>query len=394
MATVDDLQADVATLKSTVEQLGQTLAGMGAILATVSAAITEVTRTLNELDLDPDDGDDSIYFALGLITASTIRCTWETGRADIRGWEIGRSGFDSMGSGPWKTGVLSDVHDFTFNSLLANTDYSLTLTPIFTDGTRGENFVLNTKTVGPVTPPPATGGGKTAAEKFGWGTPDAVSDTFPTDGRPDPEKWSYSGNYGEGWPGHTKNGRRMPECCEVKNGILVMTGKGNGDTGWLRQKKKVKYGRWEIRSRSRNTGSSGALYHPLHLIWPSPDVWPENGELDWLEYTDPDAKSASAWLHYPHKSGIAIQQAGPFTKTCDMTQWHYFAFEWSPTGVRAWIDGEFWYEVKDGGGPNGRKNIQDMPLGALTIQLDNFSKDGPWRPAVFEVDQVMFYPYR
>lgn len=369
--------------------LRDALVGFASMGTALEQLRLQVAALLAQLDgAEPNGGID---FSLGLITPTSIKVSWDTDRTDVKFWEVGRNGADSMGSGPWKTTSAADLREITFSALLAATPYDLTLTPIFTDNTRGTTLTLTARTAGEPVPPPVTGSGKTAAEKFGWGTPDPVSDEFDYVGRPDPNKWSYPGEYGKGWAGHTGNGRRMPECCEVKNGILVMTGKNNGDTGWLRQKKKVKYGRWEIRSRSRNTGSGGALYHPLHLIWPSPDVWPENGELDFVEYTDPDSKTASAWLHYPHRSGIAIQQAGPFTKNCDMTQWHNFAFEWTSTGVRAWIDGEFWYEVKDGGGPSGRKNIQDMPLGALTIQLDNFSKNGPWRPAVFEVDWVRFY---
>lgn len=393
MATVEDLRADILAVKQAFEALNATLAQAGSTLDSVTAAIQALTEALDELPELPDggnDGDDSITFSLGLVTSATIKCSWLTERTDVAQWEIGRDGTDTQGSGPWSKVVAGHVNQFEFSSLHPAADYRLTLVPIFTNGSRGTPLTLDTRTTG--SPLPPVGEGQTAAAKFGWGTPDPISDHFLVDGRPDPTKWSYCGEYGVGWEGHVGNGRRMPECTEVKNGILVMTGKNNGHTGWLRQKKKVKYGRWEIRSRSRNTGSSGALYHPLHLIWPSPDVWPENGELDFVEYTNPDSSTASAWLHYPHKKGIAIQQAGPFTKNCDMTQWHNFAFEWTSTGVRAWIDGEFWYEVKDGGGPLGRKNIQDMPLGALTIQLDNFSDAGPWRPAVFEVAWVNFYP--
>lgn len=394
MATVDDLREDINQIRSAVDALSVTLAAVAPALATLASAIAEITKNLNDLE-DPDEsgGDDSITFGLDLITTSSIKVVWSTGRVDVKNWEIGRNGADSQGSGPWKTTVAADVHELTFNSLLTGTPYDLTLVPIFTDNSRGDALVLNTRTSGTAGGGgTGNGNGVTAAAKFGWGTPDPISDEFPVDGRPDPNKWSYCGDYGVGWEGHTGNGRRMPENTFVKDGLLVMRGDGNGNTGWLRQKKKVKYGRWEIRSRSRNTGSSGSTYHPLHLIWPSPDDWPTLGELDFVEYTDPDSKTAGAWLHYPHKKGIAIQQAGPFTKSCDMTQFHAFAFEWSPTGVRAWIDGEPWYEVKDGGGPLGRKNIQDMPLGALTIQLDAFAKSN-LRPAVFEVDWVRFYPY-
>lgn len=388
MATVDDLRSDLNDVKTAVDKLGAAMATVGTALAALTAAMTEVMKTLNEMEI-PDEGDDSINFALGVVTGSSIKVTWETDRTDLKNWEIGRSGSDTHGSGPWKTTVAADVREMTFTSLFAGTVYDLTLTPIFTDGVRGDSLVLSTRTQS--TSGGGTGSGIETAAKLGWGAPDPISDEFTTDGRPDPTKWSYCGDYGVGWKGHNENGRRMPENTFVKDGILVMRGDANVNTGWLRQKKKVKYGRWEIRSRSRNTGPTGSTYHPLHLIWPSPDVWPENGELDFVEYTNPDSQKAGAWLHYPHKSGIPIQQAGPFEKPCDMRQWHNFAFEWTSTGVRGWIDGNPWYEVKDGAGPYGRKNIQDMPLGALTIQLDAFADSG-LRPAVFEMEWVRFYP--
>jgi hypothetical protein len=231
-----------------------------------------------------------------------------------------------------------------------------------------------------------------AAVRYDWGEPLPISDEFDYTGPVDPTKWATpDGNVGgtEGcWEGHNENGRRCAGNSTVADGILTMTGEENGDTGWLRQEYETQYGRWEIRSRSQNTGDSGGLYHPLHLIWPTSGDRLEDGEYDWVEYTDPDAQCLGAWLHYPDSPSDEKEHQ----ELCpvDMTEWHNFAFEWTPEGVVGYIDGEEWFRMSDGANDE-RGNIQDMPSGHLNIQLDNFTGDGGLNPAVFEVDWVRVY---
>lgn len=250
-------------------------------------------------------------------------------------------------------------------------------------------------------PPPA---GDTAAARFGWGAPLPVSDEFNYVGAPDPAKWNAPNGTEGGtpgcWPGHAGNGRRCAKNATVNGSTMVMRGETNGDSGWLAQRRDAQYGRWEIRSRSRNVGASGGLYHPLHLIWPTArngsrgftEYWPEDGEYDWVEYFDPGAQCVTAFLHYPHNPG-PVQQESRERCGVDMTQWHNFAFEWGPSGLVGFVDGVEWFRVS-GGATSTRRNIQDMPSGHLNIQLDNFTGDGGLRPAEFEVDWVNSYEYR
>jgi F5/8 type C domain-containing protein/glycosyl hydrolase family 16 len=240
------------------------------------------------------------------------------------------------------------------------------------------------------------GGGGTdgteAAVRYDWGEPLPISDEFNYTGPVDPEKWGVpDGDEGgtEGcWAGHSDNGRRCAKNSTVADGMLTMLGEENGDTGWLRQNYETQYGRWEIRSRSRNTGTEGELYHPLHLIWPTSDDRLEDGEYDWVEYTDPDAQCLGAWMHYPQSPDDEKEQH----EQCgvDMTEWHNFAFEWTPEAVVGYVDGEEWFRMADGANDE-RGNIQDMPSGHLNIQLDNFEGDSGLNPAVFEVDWVRVY---
>ncbi|GAA2682915.1 MULTISPECIES: glycoside hydrolase family 16 protein [Actinosynnema] len=234
-----------------------------------------------------------------------------------------------------------------------------------------------------------------AAVRHGWGSPLPSSDEFGGAGPVDPAKWSTpSGSVGGTagcWEGHNGNGRRCAKNAVVADGIMRMTGEANGDTGWLKHRLDRQHGRWEIRSRSRSTGTSGGRYHPLHLIWPTSERWPQDGEYDWVEYTDPDAQCLSAFLHYPHPSNVGVQQEHRELCPVDMRQWHNFAFEWTASALVGYVDGVEWFRVSGGGGPNGRRDVQSMPSGHLNIQLDNFTGDGGLRAAVFEVDWVRVY---
>lgn len=378
-----------------IAQLEQMVGGIADRLGDVSVGLTGLATALHNLNLPTNPVPTLVVSASAAVAGdNSVKVSWTTlgDTSPVTEWTVGRNGSDLNGSGPWSTDAPSFTTNWQFNSLKPGTAYTFTVTPF-----AGSTALQGTQVTFTI-PAPADGGtgggegaeGVTAAARYTWGKPDAVSDEFDYEGKPDPKKWQYSGAYGVGWDGHVGNGRRMPENCFVKDGILTLRGDTNGNTGWLRQNKVVKYGRWEIRSRSRNTSSSGGLYHPLHLIWPNPEKWPANGEYDFLEYTDPDAKAAGAWLHYPHPN-MPVQQIGQTKNGVDMTQWHNFAFEWTADHLKGWIDGAEWYTVS-GGRNSTRSDIQAMPGGSLTHQLDNFTGDGGLRAAVFEIAWSRFYP--
>jgi poly(beta-D-mannuronate) lyase len=153
--------------------------------------------------------------------------------------------------------------------------------------------------------------------------------------------------------------------------------------------------RVEVRSRSMNTGSSGATYHVLHLVWPSEDGWPQGGEYDYMEYSDPDTREPGGFLHYPHHEDLPVQQVHWEKDGIDVTEWHNWAFEWTAGGLKVWVDGVEVFS-KSGGKKTidgkERKNLQDMPRGRLTHQLDMFKPTGTtMRAAKMEIAWVRFY---
>lgn len=268
-------------------------------------------------------------------------------------------------------------------------DPPVTTDPPVTDPPETTEPPATTEPPTTTTPPPAS---DSAAQKNGWGAPIAAySDEFNYTGAPNASKWSMPSSKAQGcWAGHAGNGRRCADNTTVNGSAAVMTGEANGDTGWLRSKQVADYGRWEVRSRSYSTASSGNPYHILHLIWPSSENWPGDGEYDWFEVGSPDGQCAEAWLHYPHPN-MPVQQEHATKCGVDITQWHNYAFDWTPQGITGYIDGVQFFHYSGGAGPGGRRAIQDMqPAGRYTMQADNFYGSG-MQPAKFEMDWFRTY---
>lgn len=254
--------------------------------------------------------------------------------------------------------------------------------PNDSDGTGA--LVTDTPGGGDEEPPPPTDT-DTAAGRFGWGVPLPVSDEFDYTGEPDPNKWNLPGT---DWAGHAGNGRRRPERQTVQDGRLVMTGLANGDSGWMQHTLDQEYGRWEVRVRAYNTGTSnGNLYSPVLLIWPESNSRKADGEYDFYEPGEPGSQELTAFMHFP---GDGDQQRRfDLPESIDLSQWHNVALEWTPDHLRGFIDGEEWFTTS-GGGDSSRRDIQNMGPGHGTIQLDNF--DGTDQtPATMEVEWYRVY---
>jgi hypothetical protein len=252
-----------------------------------------------------------------------------------------------------------------------------------------------TTTTGP--PPPPPGGEDTAAGRRGWGAPlPEWSDEFnygseSSPAVPDQAKWNLAGGgVDQCWQGHDGNGRRCDKNTRVVGGVLRQIGEAGGDSGWLASHFGQQYGRWEARVRSQATSpDNGRQYHPLLILWPHSDQWPEGGEYDYLENMSPGEQCAEAFIHYPQDAGAPVQQE--FAQRCgvDLTQWHNIAVEWTPDHVKGFVDGEEWFSFS-GGANSVRQCIQCAPGMHQTIQLDNFFGSS-MQSAVYEVDWARVY---
>lgn len=310
----------------------------------------------------------------------------------IHGWRVSRDGTDIHGTPGWQSPVFSpDAREFIFNDLKPNTQYTLNLMGVYASFSRSVT-TTGTTTPSPDPTPPVSNPGTTAAAKYNWGTPDPSSDVFNYKGLPNPTKWNIYGmggaTGGSGsncWPGHDGNGRRCVYTNTVNGEYLRQTGFSNGDSAGISHKKDQKFGRWEIRARVVPTGKPGKPYHPVLITWPQSNRWPQGAEYDFLEVNVGD-RNATAFLHFPNHQPRRQEHATK--QNVDLSQWHNYGFEWAPTHLAGFIDGERWfYFNKDG--------IQNAPGPMhLTIQLDNFFRGQQMSEAHFDISSAMIYPYR
>lgn len=346
---------------------------------------------------DPDPTDPNEGLPGADVTATPLqgqaRITWTTERTDVTGWHVSRDGTDTGGHGAWGTDLPANARAFTFDLMRPGDTYTLTVVAKTAAGDLEPVTVTVVPEGTPVDPDPAPGEGDTAAEVHGWGTPiPQASDEFNVVGRPDTSRWSVAG---ECWAGHDGNGRRCASKSEVTtDGVetfLRQTGEANGDSAWLGSRFNQQYGKWEARVRSHGEGQ-GNTYHPLLIIWPQSNEWPIHGEYDFWENRAPNGTCAGHFIHYPHPRDVPVQQEGGWcTKEgVDLNEWNNVAIEWTPERVTGYLNGEQWYSYSNGAGPAGRGNIQDMPSGHLTIQLDNFHGSN-MQPATYDVDWVRVY---
>jgi hypothetical protein len=206
------------------------------------------------------------------------------------------------------------------------------------------------------------GDGRQAAAAQGWTR--VGGDEF--NGGKSPLWTEYDG------PGHNGEGRRTPDAISVENGMLVIRGDGEGNTGGMSWQEDQRFGRWEMRARFPKGDDQ---YHPVLILWRE-SGGKENGEIDFAETTSASDK-VSFFLHYGSEQEYAH-------KNLDITQWHNYAVEWVDGRVTGYIDGQKWFESTD---------EETLPPGKMhpTIQLDYFPEGGSPEPTEMHVDYMRIY---
>jgi Glycosyl hydrolases family 16 len=172
--------------------------------------------------------------------------------------------------------------------------------------------------------------------------------------------------------GHAGNGRRTPDAISVENGMLVIRGDSEGNTGGMSWKEDQRFGRWEMRARFPKGDDQ---YHPVLILWRE-SGGKENGEVDFAETTSA-SNDVSFFLHYGSEQDYA-------KKALDITQWHNYAVEWVDGRITGYIDGEKWFEST---------KEETLPPGKMhpTIQLDYFPEGGSPKPTEMHVDYMRIY---
>jgi hypothetical protein len=206
------------------------------------------------------------------------------------------------------------------------------------------------------------------AARYGWGR--VVSgDEFNYRGAPDRRKWRVYSS-----AGHNGNGRRSASAWRVDGSVATVTGSSRGVTGGMSSRTGKKYGRWEIRMKTNNRDLE---YHPNLMLWP--DRKARNcPEVDFAESTT-QASRVKFFLHY----GCAPRQTWG-SKSLDMTKWHNYAVEWTPSHIYGYVDGVRFFSDT---------NRSHQPKGSMhaSVQLDWFRNGSGLKTSTMSIAWVRIY---
>jgi hypothetical protein len=324
-----------------------------AALAALRAAVDAVAAVLA--------GDEPAPAPLVLrateVTSGSIIVEWDVSTA-VLGWTVGRDGVDLHGSGPWSTPLTPDTRRFTFRSLRPATEYTLTLTR-----DDGSSASVKVTTAAVSQPPPVGGEHGPRALEDGWAAREVARDDF-TGPAVDITKWDIYNSLG-----HGDRGLRRPSQFSVVDDPTALGGRAlrvvgtpDGTTGGMAHRLNQRFGRWAARMRVPDGDSR---YHPVLLTWPQAENWPQGGEIDFAEGKC-GVDRMEFFLHF----SSANRQTHSAVDV-DVSQWHWYEVEWTPTHVRGWCDGRLYFEDRNA----THFNYSDFGAHHGCIQLDWFPGD-------------------
>ncbi|MEL7109206.1 MAG: glycoside hydrolase family 16 protein [Pseudomonadota bacterium] len=238
------------------------------------------------------------------------------------------------------------------------------------------------------------------------------ADEFETDGLPDPTKWGYdTERNAEGWYNEELQyySAARSENARVENGRLIIEARKEllpadqfPDTGgqsytsarlFTENIVAWKYGYFEIRAKL----PCGRGLWPA--IWTLPNgafTWPDDGEIDIMEYVGWDANQFHATVHTRDNNHTRDNEySATYTTDTACGEFHTHSLLWTEDDILIAVDGTPYFRY-----PKGDRGFGEWPFDRAHFLLLNVAIGG-WGgqqgiddtvfPARMEVDYVRVY---
>jgi len=239
------------------------------------------------------------------------------------------------------------------------------------------------------------------------------SDEFDRDGRPDSAKWTYE----TGFVRNQEAQWYQPENAWCANGLLIIEGrrerKKNPDfqaatANWKTNREYAeytsaslttqkisswRYGRFEMRARIDTRAG----------LWPAfwtvgvEGRWPNNGEIDIMEYYRDTLLANLIWAGQGKTASFTRRK--PLASFPD-PEWsksfHVWRMDWDENRIRIGVDGEILNDsdLNQAANPDGKNGFRQAQSIILNLAIGGTAGGDPSTtqfPARFEVDYVRVY---
>ena len=241
------------------------------------------------------------------------------------------------------------------------------------------------------------------------------SDEFDKDGPPDPAKWSYE-------TGFVRNNELQwyqPENAWCEKGMLIIEGRREqkknpnfeaGNANWknsrefaeytsasinTRGKASWKYGRFEMRARIDTRAGLWPAFWSLGIE----GRWPNNGEVDIMEYYKNTLLANLIWAGQTPCRTASFTKRKPITSFADpdwSSKFHLWRMDWDENRIVITVDGEVLNDsdLNQAANPDGSNGYRQAQYILLNLAIGGNAGGDPSAtkfPARFEVDYVRIY---
>lgn len=237
------------------------------------------------------------------------------------------------------------------------------------------------------------------------------SDEFEYTGLPDATKWGYDVGVGQGGWGNNEEQyytEARLENARVGNGVLTIEARKENFQGRqytsarlvTRDRAEWTYGRFEVRADvpfGRGTWAAIWLLYAENQY--GNGSWPDNGEIDFMEYVGHDQNRIHGTVHTDRFNSLIGTQRGSSIVIDDVeNSFHVYAIEWTPRKIDFFVDDEKYFTYENDG-----RGWPSWPFDQPFYLILNLAIGGNWGgaqgiddsifPQQMQVDYVRVYRY-